>query len=99
MIIILFNNACLKYPTCNNSCPLKCGFESSAYRCFFDCGDNNMSFSENVFYERGKPIPQILENINHTCCDDDIYCSKCSWGTPSGKCKIFINLRERVKDE
>ncbi len=58
-----------------------------------------MSFSERIFYERDKPIPEILENINHTCCDDDMYCGNCRWGTPSAKCNIFIKLRERVKDE
>ena len=100
LMIIFFNNVCLRYEECYNTCPLKCGFYGHSYRCFFNCGEDDlaMEFSDNVFHDKGKFPPFPLTKLKETTCNNDIDdCDHCEWYVDKMHCKIFTTLRDRIK--
>ena len=100
LVLMLFNNACLCYDTCIEDCPLKCGFGGSRLRCFFDSTESQdggaLSFSEDVFLDKGKKPPTILEFVTERTCGGDAECYNCSWHV-NNHCKMFNELQYRVK--
>ena len=101
MILVIFiNNSCLSFKTCNNKCPLKCGFSMQKYRCFFDIEVPKdvaaLAFSESVFEDKGKSTPLILQCISTYSCDHIDSCKTCG-AYQDNHCKIFKTFNSRIK--